>query len=85
MTREGYPNFGHGSIFLYNRKFCWNYLLYKKSSGQGCTASERNYIAEALCRRRRIPQVNSFYRNFIKIWKKQQIFGTIIIDNIVSI
>lgn len=42
-----------GADFLY-RKFCRNFLLHKKPTGQACTAAERKMPLEAASRRRKI-------------------------------
>jgi len=60
--------------FLLYRKFLWNSLYNKKPSGQDRTAAERNYVAEATRRRRRILRSRILFHGVIII------DGLIIID-----
>ena len=39
------------AVFLYNRKFCWNFLLYKKPDQAGAHALERQITGGESCKR----------------------------------
>ena len=51
IERTAVPEKSGRAVFLYNRKFCWNFLLYKKPDQAGVHALERQITGGESCKR----------------------------------